>query len=322
MRTYILRRLMQTVIVIFLLSLISFYLMNLMPGDPIDIMISSNPKMTTEDADRLKKLYGFDKPIYVRYWKWLSSTLAGDLGYSRTYRVPVGEILGPRLLNTLYLSGAALSLSLVIAIPTGIFSALKKGSVFDYAVNLFAFAGISIPSFFLGIILLIIFTIWLAWFPAGGTQTVGTKLSGFAAFVDRIKYMILPMVSLTAQQMATYVRYMRSSMIETMHFDFIRTARAKGLPRKRVLYVHALRNALIPVVTVVALSLSFLFSGAIITETLFAYQGVGKLVFDSIIANDFNVVMVSFNITVGMVLIMNLMADILYAYLDPRISYK
>ncbi len=313
---------MQTVIVIFLLSLISFYLMNLMPGDPIDIMISSNPKMTTEDADRLKKLYGFDKPIYVRYWKWLSSTLAGDLGYSRTYRVPVGEILGPRLLNTLYLSGAALSLSLVIAIPTGIFSALKKGSVFDYAVNLFAFAGISIPSFFLGIILLIIFTIWLAWFPAGGTQTVGTKLSGFAAFVDRIKYMILPMVSLTAQQMATYVRYMRSSMIETMHFDFIRTARAKGLPRKRVLYVHALRNALIPVVTVVALSLSFLFSGAIITETLFAYQGVGKLVFDSIIANDFNVVMVSFNITVGMVLIMNLMADILYAYLDPRISYK
>jgi len=313
---------MQTVIVIFVLSFIWYYLMNLMPGDPIDIMISSNPKMTTKDADRLKALYGFDKPIYVRYWKWLTNTLSGDLGYSRTYRVPVGEILGRRLLNTLYLSGAALLLSLVIAIPIGIFSALKKGSVFDYAVNLFAFAGISIPSFFLGIILLIIFTIWLAWFPAGGTQTVGTKLSGFAAFVDRIKYMILPMVSLTAQQMATYVRYMRSSMIETMHFDFIRTAKAKGLTRKRVLYVHALRNALIPVVTIVALSLSFLFSGAIITETLFAYQGVGKLVFDSIIGNDFNVVMVSFNITVGMVLIMNLLADILYAYLDPRISYK
>ncbi|GAK56412.1 dipeptide transport system permease protein DppB [Candidatus Vecturithrix granuli] len=322
MRTYILRRLIQTVVVIFLLSFVSYYLMNLMPGDPIDIMIMSNPRMTPEDADRLKKLYGFDKPIHVRYWIWLTTTLSGDLGYSRTYRVPVGEILGRRLLNTFYLSTSALLLSLAIGIPIGIFSALRKGSSFDYAVNLFAFAGISIPSFFLGILLLIVFAIWLKWFPAGGTQTVGANLTGFAAFADRVKFIILPMCSLTAQQMAQYVRYMRSSMVETMHFDFIRTARAKGLPRRRVLFVHALRNALIPVVTIVALSISFLFSGAIITETLFAYQGAGKLVYDSIIANDFNVAMVSFNITVGMVLIMNLIADILYAYLDPRISYK
>ncbi len=322
MRAYIIRRLMQTVIVIFLLSFITFYLMNLMPGDPIDIMIMSNPKMTPADADRLKALYGFDKPIYVRYWKWLTTTLSGDLGYSRTYRVPVSQILGPRLLNTFYLSISALLLSLAIGVPIGIFSALKKGSGIDYAVNLFAFGGISIPSFFLGIILLIIFAVWLAWFPAGGTRTVGTDISGVAALMDRLKYMILPMLSLTAQQMATYVRYMRSSMIETLHFDYIRTAKAKGLPRKRVLYVHALRNALIPVVTVIAISFSFLFSGAIITETLFAYQGAGKLVYDSIIANDFNVAMVSFMITVGMVLLMNLVADILYAYLDPRISYR
>ena len=322
MRTYILRRLIQTVVVIFLLSFISYYLMNLMPGDPVDIMISSNPDMTSEDAARLKKLYGLDKPIHVRYWNWLTTILSGDLGFSRTYKVPVGDILGPRLLNTFFLSISALLLSLIIAIPTGIFSALRKGSGFDYAVNLFAFAGISIPSFFLGIILLIIFAIWLKWFPAGGTQTVGTTLTGFAAFTDRLKFIILPMLSLTAQQMAQYVRYMRSSMIETMHFDFIRTAKAKGLPRQRVLLVHALRNALIPVITIIALSISTLFSGAIITETLFAYQGAGKLVYDSIIGNDFNVAMVSFNITVGMVLLMNLLADVLYAYLDPRISYK
>lgn len=322
MKTYIIRRLIQTVVVIFFLSFITYYLMNLMPGDPIDIMISSNPRMTSEDAMRLKELYGLNKPIYVRYWRWLSTILAGDLGYSRTYRIPVSELLLPRLLNTFYLATSALVLSLIIGIPIGIIAALKKGSGFDYAVNLFAFAGISIPSFFLGILLLIIFSVKLGMFPAGGTQTVGVELSGFAAFTDRLKYLILPIISLTAQEMAFFVRYMRSSMLETLHFDFIRTAKAKGLSRKRVLIVHAFRNALIPVVTVIALSISFLFSGAIITETLFAYQGVGKLVYDSIIANDFNVTMVSFIITVGMVLTMNLIADILYAYLDPRISYK
>jgi peptide/nickel transport system permease protein len=322
MRTYILRRLIQTVVVIFLLSFIAYYLMNLMPGDPIDIMISSNPRMTTDDAARLRAYYGIDKPIYVRYWKWLTTIMSGDLGYSRTYRVPVVQMLGPRLLNTFYLSGAALVLSLLIGIPIGIFSALKKGSRFDYFVNLFAFAGISIPSFFLGILLLILFARDLKWFPAGGTQTIGHTFSGLAAVGDRIKYLILPTLSLTAQEMAQYVRYMRSSMIETLHFDFIRTARAKGLSRQRVLVVHALRNALIPVVTIVALSISFIFSGAVITETLFAYQGVGKLEYDAIMANDFNVAMVAFLITVGMVLLMNLLADILYAYLDPRITYK
>ncbi|MBN2355086.1 ABC transporter permease [candidate division KSB1 bacterium] len=322
MRTYILRRLIQTVVVLFLLSFVGYYLMNLMPGDPIDIMISSNPRMTSDDAARLRAYYGIDKPIYVRYWKWMTHIMSGDLGYSRTYRIPVVQILGPRLLNTFYLSAAALGLSLLVGIPIGIFSALKKGSRFDYFVNLFAFAGISIPSFFLGILLLILFARDLKWLPAGGTQTIGHTLSGFAVVGDRIKYLILPTLSLTAQQMAQYVRYMRSSMIETLHFDFIRTAKAKGLSRQRVLIVHALRNALIPVVTIVALSISFIFSGAVITETLFAYQGVGKLEYDAIIANDFNVAMTAFLITVGMVLLMNLLADILYAYLDPRITYK
>lgn len=322
MGTYIVRRLMQTASVILLLSFISFYLMNLMPGDPIDIMISSNPRMTSADADRLKKLYGLDKPIYIRYINWLTRTMRGDLGYSRTYKVPVEQLLGPRLLNTFYLSFGAILLSLIIAIPMGVFSALRKGSVFDYMVNLFSFAGISIPSFFLGIILLIIFAVWLGWFPAGGTASVGTKLTGVDALLDRIRYLTLPVISLTLLQMAQYVRYMRSSMLESLHFDFIRTAKAKGLSRNRILFIHAFRNALIPVVTIVALSFSYIFSGAIITETLFSYQGAGKLVYDAVIGNDFNVAMVSFTITVAMVLTMNLIADILYAYLDPRISYS
>ena len=322
MRAYLFRRLIQTSIVIFVLSFVSFYLMNLMPGDPVDIMISSNPKITSADVQRLKAIYGLDQPIHLRYWHWLLDTLSGDLGYSRTYRVPVAELLGPRLLNTLILSLASLLLALAIGIPLGILAALKKGSFFDYGVNLVAFAGISIPSFFLGILLIIVFSIWLVWLPAGGTETVGANLTGVGWLLDRLKHLILPALSLTALHLGSYVRYTRSAMIETMHNDYIRTAKAKGLPFKRIVFIHAFKNALIPLVTVVALSFSFLFSGALITETLFAYQGAGKLVYDSIMANDFNVAMVSFVITVSMVLLMNLLADLLYAWLDPQISYQ
>ena len=176
MRSYIFRRLIQTIIMVFLLSMFSFYLMALMPGDPVDIMATSNPNLTTDDIRRLKALYGLDKPIIVRYWNWLNTVLSGDLGYSRTYRVPVGDILGHRLVNTFFLSFSALLLALIIAIPIGILSALKKGSAFDYGVNLLSFAGISVPSFFLGIILIIVFSLWLNWLPAGGTETVGEHL--------------------------------------------------------------------------------------------------------------------------------------------------
>lgn len=322
MRAYLFRRLIQTGIVIFVLSFVSFYLMNLMPGDPVDIMISSNPKITSADIQRLKGIYGLDKPIHSRYWHWLTDTFSGDLGYSRTYRVPVADLLGPRLLNTLVLSLASLFLALLIGVPLGILAALKKGSFFDYLVNLVAFAGISIPSFFLGILLIIVFAIGLVWLPAGGTETVGANLTGMSWFLDRLRHLILPALSLTALHLGSYVRYTRSAMIETMHNDYIRTAKAKGLPFKRIVFIHAFKNALIPLVTVVALSFSFLFSGALITETLFSYQGAGKLVYDSIMANDFNVAMVSFVITVSMVLLMNLLADLLYAWLDPQISYQ
>lgn len=323
MSGYILRRLLQALVITVLLSYLIFFMMNLMPGDPLDIMISSNPKITTEDIVRLKSLYGLDKPIYVRYGNWLKDIMRGDLGYSRTYKVPVTQIIGPRLLNTMYLAIGALLLSLLIGIPCGVFSALRSNTRIDYALNLVAFAGISIPSFYLGIILIIIFSVWLGLFPASGTFTVGGEpLNGVEKIIDRIHYATLPMISLAAMQMATFMRYTRSKMMETLRMDYIRTARAKGLRNRAVIYRHGLRNALIPVVTIVAISISFIFSGAIITEQLFSYQGVGKLVYDSIIANDFNMAMVSFMITIIMVLIMNLFADISYAFLDPRITYS
>ena len=322
MGSFILRRIFQTLVVTFILSFCCYYLLTLMPGDPIDILISSNPNFTIEDAERLKRLYGADKSVVERYANWLSSAVKGDFGYSRVYRIPVADLIGPRLMNTFILSMAALLLSLSIGIPIGVLVALRKGSKVDYSVNFLSFAGISIPSFFLGILLILCFSVYWKVFPAGGTETIDANLQGFAYVLDRLKYLVLPVLSLTAMQTAYYIRYTRSSMIDTMHMDFIKTARAKGLRNSIVIARHGLRNALIPVVTIVALSLSTLFSGAVITETLFSYQGVGKLVFDSISGNDFNVAMVSFIITIGMVLVMNLAADILYAYLDPRIEYK
>lgn len=323
MTTFILRRLIQTLAVIAILSYVCFYLMTLMPGDPVELMIQSNPKITSEDIVRLRELYGLDQPAYKRYASWVSTIASGDLGYSRTYRVPVGDLMGPRLLNTFILSMLALLISLAIALPMGIYSALNPGGKFDSFVNLFAFAGISIPSFWLALMLIIIFAVNLGWLPAGGTETVGIDHDNLFLFLkDRGTYLILPIMSLSIQQIGGFVRYTRSAMLEAMRTDYIRTAKAKGLARKVVVWGHGFRNALIPLITIIALSFSGLFSGALLTETVFAYQGVGKLVYDSIIGNDYNVAMISFIISVSMVLIMNLIADILYGFADPRITYN
>lgn len=323
MSAYILRRLIQTLVVIVMLSYFCFYVMTLMPGDPVDIMISSNPKITSEDIARLKSLYGLDQPAYKRYLNWVENLAQGDLGYSRTYRIPVQELMGARLWNTFILSFASLILSILLAVPMGIYSALKPGSKTDYVVNFFSFAGISIPSFWLAIVLIIIFAVKFPIFPAGGTQTIGSNHLGFwADLADRVKYLVLPVASLSIQQIGRFARFTRSAMLEAMRNDFIRTAKAKGLSRQRVIWQHGFRNALIPLITILALSFSSLFSGAILTETVFAYQGVGKLAYDSIIANDYNVAMVAFIISVSMVLLMNLVADILYGVADPRISYS
>lgn len=322
MTSYIIRRLIQTIVVLFALTFVTYALMGLMPGDPIDIACSSNPHCTPENLVQMKKNLGLDRPIYERYGKWVTAFVQGDLGYSRIYQKPVKEILMPRLFNTMVLWGCALILSLLIAIPLGVFSSLRAGTKLDYIVNFFAFMGISMPSFWLGLMLIIVFCVKISWFPAGGVETIGSNMSTAAHILDRAKYLVLPVLSLSAQTIAEWVRYTRASMMDTMRNDFIRTARAKGLRRSRIIVMHGLRNALIPVVTVVALSFSFMFSGALITETVFSYQGAGKLIYDSIIGNDFNVAMCTFIISCVAVLVMNLVADICYAYLDPRISYS
>lgn len=322
MTTYIIRRLIQTVFVLFVLTFVTYALMGLMPGDPLDVACSANPHCTPDNLAQMKKNLGLDRPIQERYIKWITAFVQGDLGYSRIYRKPVVEILWPRLQNTMILWSTALFVSMLIAIPLGVFSSLRSGTKVDYILNFFSFMGISVPSFWLGLMLIIVFAVQFSWFPAGGVETIGKDYTGMALVLDRMKYLVLPVISLSAQTIAEWVRYTRASMMDVMRHDFIRTARAKGLSQPRVIVMHGLRNALVPVVTVIALSFAHMFSGALITETVFSYQGAGKLIFDSIIGNDFNVAMCTFIISCIAVLVMNLVADILYAYLDPRISYS
>ncbi len=323
MTNFILRRGLQTLIVIVLLSYLCFSLMALMPGDPIELMISANPKITQADVVRLRSFYGLDQPSYVRYMNWVSEISKGDLGYSRTYRIPVTEMMWPALKATFILSMCSLLFSLLIAVPLGIYCALKPNSKADYIINLFSFAGISLPSFWLGIVLIIIFSVVLGWLPAGGYQTTGMSYDNFfQELFDKAKYLILPILSLSVQSIGRFSRFTRSAMLDSMRNDFIRTARSKGLSENVVIWRHGFRNALIPLITIIAISLSSIFSGALITETLFAYPGVGRLIYTSIISNDFNVAMVSFVISIAMVLVMSLVADILYGFADPRITYE
>jgi len=316
MSRYIVGRLVESLIVLLIMSVVIYALIGLMPGDPIDIMVQSDPHLTPEDAARLKALYGLDKPLLERYANWLGAALSGDFGYSRIQNQPVWTVLAPRLVNSVILMGISFVVSLAIALPIGIYSALKPYGVRDYAVNFLALGGISIPVFWLALMMIYLFSVRWGVLPASGMQTVGVE-----NFWDKAKYLVLPVITLSVANAGSLTRFMRAAMMETMRQDFIRTARAKGLGRRQVVLKHALRNALIPVVTILALSFGNLFSGALITETVFSYLGMGKLIYDSINGNDYNVALVALLFATFLTLVSNLLADLCYAWLDPRISY-
>ncbi len=317
MTRYVLRRVVESVAVLLVMSFVIYGLMALMPGDPIDIMVQSDPNLTPADAARLKALYGLDKPITERYGNWLGAAAQGDFGYSRIHNRPVLEILGPRLWNTAILMGLAMVVSLALAVPIGVFSALRPYSRADYAINFVALGGISVPVFWLALMLIVLFSVELGWLPAGGMGMLGE-----AGFWEQARHLVLPVVTLSVATVGGLTRFVRASMMEVMRDDYIRTARAKGLPRRVVVFKHALRNAMIPVVTILALSFGSLFSGALITETMFSYLGMGKLIYDSIIGNDYNMALVSLLFATGLVLASNMAADLCYGWLDPRVSYR
>jgi peptide/nickel transport system permease protein len=317
MTHFLLHRFWQSALVLVVMSFAVYSLIGLMPGDPVDLMITADPKITPEDAARLRELYGLDQPIIERYGNWLSAALRGDFGYSRLYARPVMEVLGPAIANTVTLLGLSLGLALLIALPAGIAAAYRPYSRLDYSINMAAFAGISVPPFWLALMLIIGFAVILGVLPAGGIGSAGD-----GGIWDNARYLVLPVVSLTIASIGGHTRYMRASMIETLRQDYIRTARATGAGEMRVVFGHALRNAMIPVVTIIALDFGSLFSGALITETIFAWPGMGRLIFDSIMGNDFNLALVALLLATVLTLIGNFLADIAYVWLDPRVSFR
>ena len=316
MVSLIVSRLYQTATVVLIMSFVCYMLLGLMPGDPIDILISADPRLTAEDAARMKSLYGLDQPLFKRYLNWLFAALQGDFGYSRLYSKPVVTVLASALHNTLILMVLSFILSILIAIPAGIFAARRLHSFSDYSINIFCFAGISVPPFWLALMMILLFSVVLGWLPANAIPL------GDATWIDRAKGMVLPILTLTIVSVGGVTRYVRASLNETLQQTFIRTAYAKGLNLSQVIRRHALRNSMIPVVTILWLDFGAFFSGALITEIMYGFPGIGKLLFDAIQGSDYNLALVGLLLATCVTLIANLLADLCYALLDPRISYQ
>jgi peptide/nickel transport system permease protein len=311
---YLVRRMIQAAAVLAAMSLVVYVLLGLMPGDPVDLMASGDPKMTPADMQRLRALHGVDRPILERYASWATAALQGDLGWSRSFRRPVLEIMAPRLANTLLLMGSALAVALGIGLPLGIWAAARRGRLADQAINLACFAGAATPTFWLALLLMMVFAVHLGWLPAGSLPPDG------AGPLEVLRHMALPVATLALVEAGIYARHMRAAMIDALAQDYVRTARAKGAGELRILLVHALRNAALPVTTVAALGFGGLFSGALVTETMFAWPGMGKLIYDSILTSDFNMALVTLLFATLVTLLANLLADLGYAALDPRIA--
>jgi len=315
MARFILRRGIQALLVLLVMSFVIYSLIGLMPGDPLDVMISSNPGATPEVVARLREIYGVDQPIMVRYGHWLLSALQGDLGFSRTHSQPVLEVLLPALGTTCRLMLISFVISVILALVLGVLAALKPGGIVDGIVSLFAFAGISVPVFWLALMMILVFAVKLHWLPASGISNIDD-----GGFIDHARHLIMPVTTLALANTGGFTRFVRASVIETLHMDHIRTARAKGNSEYRVVLVHTLRNAMIPVLTVMALSFGTLFSGALLTETMFAQPGMGKMIYDAILSNDFNLALSGLLFATLVTLLSNLFADIAYGWLDPRIK--
>ncbi len=324
MTRYIIRRVLQAIPLLLLISVVVFSLANAMPSG-LMAAYENNPNITKEDLVRLQEELGLNTPPHIKYLNWLGNTLRGDLGYSLTERRPVTEILAERIPNTIYLTLVSFIVSLLIAIPIGILSARRQYSIFDHLATGFAFVGQSIPIFWFGLILIIVFNVLLKnpatgrpLLPGGGMSTIGAPFS----VGDRLQHLILPVAMLSVFQVAQHMRYMRSSMLDVIHQDYIRTARAKGLREQAIVYGHALKNALLPVVTVIGLELPTLVSGAFFTETIFSWPGMGRLFVNAAGLGDYTVLMAIVMLSALLVIVFNLLTDITYAFLDPRIQYS
>lgn len=364
MVNYLIRRIFQSVVLILFISVLIYVILNIVPGGPFDMLAQSNPRITKSHIDRLNALLDLDKPVLPgkycpvvsgeqqpcrfdqgRYLRWLGKVLKGDWGKSWTMQngTPVLKMIGQRLGYTVLLMGLSLLLSIVIAVPIGIYSAIKQYSLPDYLVTAIAFFGQSMPTFWTGLMAMAIFAVALKWFPTSGVRSIGMEgdiieaLANIFTFgrqypelagkqiqliLDGLHHVALPALVLAYFNLAQWSRYTRASMLEVLRQDYMRTARAKGLVEKLVILKHGLRNALIPLITLLALALPALFGGAIITESIFSWPGMGRMFIDAISNVDWPVVQGLLVISAALVVFSNLLADLLYAVVDPRIQYR
>ena len=319
MSQYILRRLLIAIPSLLGISLVLFIVLALAPGDPF-AELATNPNVPPEVALALRAKFGLDDPIYLRYLHWLVAMAQGDWGFSFVSRVDVDKLILQRLPVTLYVIGSAQLLSLLIAIPVGVFAATRPYSIFDQIANTLAFIGFSLPTFFTGILFILLFSVTLDWLPF--VYSTDINATGVNWLIEEVRQAIMPVLVLGLFQAASMTRFVRSAVLDVIRLDYVTTARAKGLGQANVIVKHVMRNAMIPVITLIALQMPAVFGGAIVTEQIFRIPGIGSLLISSILANDTPAVMAVTFVFACLVVLFNLVADVLYGWLDPRISLR
>ncbi|MCX7981782.1 MAG: ABC transporter permease [Syntrophales bacterium] len=324
MAGYLIKRIVFMIPILLGITVICFAVMHLAPGSPTDLQTQMNPRASAELKERLKAMYDLDKPIHVQYWLWLKRIVVLDFGRSFSPdRRPVVEKIKERLPITIALNLLSLLAILAVAIPLGVMAAVHRGSIFDNITSVFVFVGFAMPTFWLALLLMIFFGIYLGWLPISGIRSLNYEyLPPLAALWDLIKHLILPVFLSAFGGLAGFSRFMRANMLEVIRQDYIMTARAKGLTEKRVIYRHALRNALLPVITILGLSVPGLIGGSVVFETIFAIPGMGQLFYMAVMARDYPTVMGILFMGAVLTLIGNLLADIAYAWADPRIRVR
>ena len=316
---YLLRRLLIALPSLLGISLILFVLLALAPGDPFG-ELASNPNIPPEVREALRAKFGIDDPIFVRYLHWLAAMLHGDWGFSFASRIDVDRLILQRIPTTLYVVGSSQLLALAVALPVGVYAAMRPYSIFDQIANTFAFIGFSLPTFFTGLLLILIFSVNLGWLPF--VYRADIDATGWHWYSEYLKQAIMPIAVLGLFQAASYTRYVRSAVLDVIKLDYVTTARSKGIGERKVIVKHVVRNALIPVVTLLALQMPSVFGGAIVTEQIFRIPGIGSLLISAILANDTPVIMAVTFVFACLVILFNLLADVIYGWLDPRISYR
>jgi len=317
---YIARRLIGMLPVLVGITLITFFVIHLSPGKPTRLQAEMSPKISIEAREKLDKLYGLDKPVHIQYWEWVKRLARFDLGKSFVDDRPVSQKIGERIPVTIAINVLSLALIFLVAVPIGITSAVKEGSAYDRISTVFVFIGFAMPTFWLALLLMNLFGVHLGLLPISGIKSIDFEDFNFLEkLADLARHLALPVFVSAFVGLAGISRYMRTSMLEVLNKDFVRTARAKGLPERRVIYKHALKNALLPIVTIIGLSVPGLIGGSVIFESIYAIPGMGKLFYDSVMARDYPVIMGVLFIGAILTLIGNLVADVIYACVDPRI---